>query len=753
MTSDYTEPVPVSSSLSADNLSTVSTSGKVSGSKPESAPNVRYLAQALETIARILRTASVRDRFRDTMPMEGGHLRLERMDEAAAKLGLSARLVESPLTLASPLAPPFIGFTDNGDAYVVAEYDLQADRVRTISFTDAGPTELVVGLRKLSQGSLRQLIYLARRDATEEVASAPEKRSHWFWSAAGRFKASYAQVVIAGLLVNLLALASPLFIMNVYDRVIPNLTIPTLWALAAGVGLAVFFDFLLKVVRAQVVDETGRRIDMAVSGRVFDHLLEVKSDARPAATGVLASHIRDFDNVRDLLTSSAVVAITDALFIFVFLAVLYWIVGPLAMVPAIAAAFVLAFTIFTQVPLSKAMKRAQSDSSKRHGILVETLLSLDAVKALGGGSTLRRRFDHSVAEASRSATAARFWANLNTTVLQTASQIVSVIIIVWGVFLVLDAQISVGALIAANILAGRVLAPLASVSGTLQRVQQARHSYKAVANVMKLPSEWTRSKASRTLKRPAVQVENVTFRYDAQGPAALQQVNLSLAPGDRLGIIGRIGSGKSTLGRLMSGLSQPTDGRILIDQVDVQQLPPTELRRFVGYVPQEPELISGTLGENITLGVPLASPDDVDRAIDLAGLAELARSHPLGLSMPIAERGRSLSGGQRHSIALAQALIRRPKVLFLDEPTAALDMSAERHLLDRLLTLSNAEGVTIMLATHRYSTLKLVSKLLVLEQGRLGAFGPKDRVLKALEDQAGKNAAFIAEGAAAGASD
>ena len=706
------------------------------GAENQTIASVIGLADALEHVASLLGSASVRERFTDTLPLAEGELQLDRLDEAAAKLGLSVKIDQAPLTLASPLAAPFIAFTLDGDAYVVAEYDAKKDHVRTISFADGEAREQVESMREVSRRSRSSLIYLARRDEAEASTSLDrEKRQHWFWSAASRFRLSYAQVILAGFLVNVLALASPLFIMNVYDRVIPNLTIPTLWALAAGVGIAIAIDFLLKLVRAQVVDETGRRIDMAVSGRMFDHLLEVRSDARPTTTGVLASHIRDFDTVRDVMTSTAVIALTDAVFIFIFLAALYWIVGPLAAVPAFAALLVLGFTFLTQWPMARAMRRAQSDSSKRHGILVETLLSLDAIKALGGGATLRRRFDHSVAESSRSATAARFWSTLTTTVLQTASQVVSVIIIVWGVFLVLDAQISVGALIAANILAGRVLAPLASVAGTLQRIQNARFAYKAVSGIMNLPSEWTRAEATRPLKTPSLKVERLTFQYDPQSAPALEGVSFALEPGDRLGLIGRIGSGKSTLGRLLCGLSQPSEGRILLDQVDLQQIPPTELRRFVGYVPQEPDLISGTLRENLTMGAALASPDDLDRAIDLSGLADFARSHPMGLSMPIAERGRSLSGGQRHSIALAQALIRRPRLLFLDEPTAALDMAAERILLKRLEALSADEGLTLIMATHRHSTLKIVTKLMVLEKGRLAAFGPRDQVLKALEDQ------------------
>lgn len=721
---------------------TAEATGDADGSKSSDA--VQNLGPALAYCAKKLGSSHQSSRIDDSIPLEDGHLGLDRLQEAARKFGLKTQLSKKPLTLASPLAPPLIGILNLGEAVVVEALDFAKDTASIVVFSGGTVVERQVSLRKLSRNLKPALVYLAKTDQPAELSAddSGRNKNHWFWSAASRFKSSYTQVVLAGFLVNMLALASPLFVMNVYDRVIPNLTIPTLWALASGVVLALVFDFVLKTMRSRVVDETGRRIDMAVSGRVFDHLLEAKAESRPQSTGVLASYIRDFDNVRDVLTSSTVIAITDAVFIAIFLLVLYWIVGILVIVPIVAAVTVILVTLWVQVPMNRAMKDAQSDSARRHGILIETLLSLDMVKRIGGAAHVRRRFDHSVAEASRSATTTRFWSNLNTTVVQSASQAVSVVLIVWGVFLVIEGQISVGALIAANILSGRVLAPLASISGTLARVQQAKHSYRSVDRLMELPSEWTDATPTRPLQRPSLVFENVTYTYPDQQAPALSDLSFQMNAGDRFGVIGRIGSGKSTIGKLLSGLATPSAGRVLIDGVDIKQVSPVELRRFVGVVPQEPELISGSLLDNITLGEPMASAEDIDYAVVLAGLEELARDHPLGLSMPISERGRNLSGGQRHSVALAQSLIRRPRLLFLDEPTAALDTGAENKLLKNLTHLSDSEGVSVVLATHRHSTLAIVDRLLVIEAGRLLALGPKQKVLQALQDQAGANAAM-----------
>ncbi len=699
---------------------------------------IRNLSAALVHAAKLLGVVQTDIRYADALPTQGGELTIGRLDEAARKLGLKIKINDKPLTSASPLASPFLAFLNSGETVVVTSLDLQKGVAVLDRVSADGVTSHVLKLEQLGVALKPVYVYVARLDMGLEAMCGPSRgqSDHWFWSAVSRFRSNYLQVVVAGFLVNTLALASPLFIMNVYDRVIPNLTIPTLWALAVGVVIALVFDFVLKTLRAKVVDETGRRVDMAVSGRVFDHLLETRSDARPQSTGVLASHIRDFDNVRDLMTSSTVIAITDAVFIVIFLAVLYWIVGFLVLVPIVAALFVIAATFLVQIPISRAMQKAQSDSARRHGILIETLLSLDLVKRIGGAAHLRRRFDHSVAEASRSATATRFWSNLNTTIVQSASQTVTVVIIVWGVFLVIEGHISVGALIAANILSGRVLAPLASISSTLSRVQQARYSYKSIDSLMALPSEWTAAAATRPLRNQSLTFEEVSYVYPGQDMPAVKGISFTLGQGDCLGIIGRIGSGKSTLGRLVCGLAVPTEGRILIDGVDIKQVPPSELRRFVGIVPQEPELISGTLHDNITMGQPMATPEDIDYAVRMAGIEALARDHPFGLAMPISERGQSLSGGQRHSVALAQTLIRRPKILFLDEPTAALDTSAEKQLLKSLDILAREQGVIVMIATHRHSSLAIADKLLVIDGGALRACGPKDQVLEALQKQA-----------------
>ncbi|MCB1508702.1 MAG: type I secretion system permease/ATPase [Hyphomicrobiaceae bacterium] len=690
----------------------------------------RFLLEALERIAVLLGHPADIGRIRASVPLEAGALPLERLEEAAAKVDLAIEEDACPPSRASALAAPFLAFSHAGDVRIVTELDAEQKMARVEVFADGGWRENVQALETLDADCREQVFYLARR------GDGQEDTPHWFWSAAARFRSSYVQLVLAGFLVNILALASPLFIMNVYDRVIPNLTIPTLWALAIGVLIAIVFDFLLKMTRSSLVDETGRRIDMAVTGRIFDHLLALKPGGRSRSTGVLASHLRDFDTVRDVMTSSSVIAATDALFILLFLLVLYWLVGILVLVPLIAAVLVIAITYGVQWPMGRAMSRTQTDSARRHGILVETLLALDRIKSLGAAPQLRRRFDSAVAEASRSATASRFWSNVATTAVQTITQAVSVIIIVWGVFLVIDGNISVGALIAANILSGRVLAPLASIAATLQRLQQARYSYRSVDRLMAEPGEWGRAVATRALQSPALAVEGVRFGYEEDSLPALDAVSFSIAAGERLGIVGRIGSGKSTLLRLVAGLESLSTGRILIDGVDLAQVSPETLRRFVGHVPQEPELVSGTLLQNLTLGFPDAGPEDIERALELSGLAGWAKRHPLGLSLPIAERGRSLSGGQRQAIALAQTLIRRPRLLLLDEPTASQDSAAEMQLLSALERLSQNEGVTLIIATHRQSTLAIVSKLLVLEGGRLAAFGPRDKVLAALEAHA-----------------
>jgi len=540
----------------------------------------------------------------------------------------------------------------------------------------------------------------------------------------------------------LLGLAAPLFIMSVYDRVIPNGAIPSLVALSIGMVLAIGFEFLLRSVRSRIIDLTGKKIDVVLAANVFEHVLAVKLAQRPTSVGVLANQLREFDSVREFFTSGSVVSATDLLFALLFVGVLFIIAGPLAFIPLIMLPLMIMLGLLIQFPLDRAMRRLQAEAAARHGVLVESLSGIETVRATGGEARMQKAFEKSVAATARSSEDVHFWSALALTSSNTAQQLTTLLTMVIGVFLILDGKLSIGALVAASMLGGRVLAPIAGLAAVITRSTQTFIAMRAIDKIMSLERERSpeRSYVARRIEEGRIAFENVTFRYPNAVDNALEKVGFKVAAGERIGIIGRIGSGKTTVGRLMVGFYEPQDGRVLIDGVDARQYDPADLRAGVGFVLQDTDLFFGKLRDNITVGKPTATDEEVLAAARLAGVESFVAGHPLGYDMPIAEGGRSLSGGQKQAIGLARTLIRRPKVLFLDEPTAHFDVRSEAEFLERLKTLADGK-MTIIVSTHRLSLLSLVDRLLLFDKGKLVADGPRDKVLALLQGNAAKPAA------------
>ncbi|WP_316858160.1 type I secretion system permease/ATPase [uncultured Cohaesibacter sp.] len=661
--------------------------------------------------------------------------------QAAEKLNMIAQIEKMSLSSIPSVTLPVILFLKDGSC-IALEENAERQSVRAYVPGEKG------GFRRLSRKNLTRDYagYCAFLTPDPKSHQHPEddspevKNASWFWSAVRHFWPSYVQVAIAALLVNLLALASPLFVMNVYDRVIPNLAIPTLWTLTFGVSIAILFDLILRILRSWIVDNTGRRIDMAISGRLYDHLVSLRLQARPVSTGMLSNQIREFDTVRDVLTSNAVVAILDSIFIGVFLYVMWLIVGPLVMVAAIAVPTVLILTFLCQFPLNMAARQAQSDASRRHGILVATVGGLEDVKAIGAAAWLRRQWDRSVAASSKSSGAARFWNTLALTGMTTVQQIVSVVVITWGVFLVLEGNISVGALIATNILSGRVLAPLSNVAQTLSRLAHARASLRGLNGFMTLPGDIVTTEQSIVPRKDGhcLETRSLCLNYPGSQIASLQDVSITIRPGERVAIIGQIGSGKSTLGRCVAGLLDPSEGAVLLDDQNLSQFGAASIRDVVVYCSQDPDLFEGSLRDNIIMGRPFASDDEILTALRVSGVDQFAATHPLGLGLPVQERGRNLSGGQKQACALARVLIKKPDILFLDEPTASMDTASERRFMasmKEMLTPSH----TLILATHKERLLELVDRIIVMDHGKVVLDDKKEVVLATLKGlRAGK---------------
>ncbi|WP_170415383.1 type I secretion system permease/ATPase [Ruegeria atlantica] len=567
---------------------------------------------------------------------------------------------------------------------------------------------------------------LFRRSHKEETSNRNTSTSgHWFWSAMLANRWSYAQVVLAAAVANLLGLSTSVFIMVVYDRVLPNEATESLIALTAGVGLALAFDFILKLLRAGFIDRAGKKADMFIGRRIFDQVLNIKMKSKSGSTGAIASTIREFETLREFFTSATLVALVDLPFIVLFILVIHLIGGPLAVIPALAVPIVLIAGLAVQPVLSRLAEKSFVDGQSKQSVLVETVSGLETIKTTAASRQMRARWDDAIERQSshgiRSRTVTQFALNL-TGFTQQAAQVLTVF---YGVFLITEGQASMGALIASVMLTGRALAPLGQLAQTLTRVNQARSAYRNLNTLMQAENE--RPEGRNWISRPHVKgrisFKDVHFAYPEQAEDALSGVSFDIEPGEKVAILGPIGSGKSTIGRLMLGLFEPRTGSVMLDGVDIRQIDPGDLRRNVGSVLQEIWLFSGSIRDNIASGAVRPRDQDLIRAGRIAGVEDFVAHCPNGYHQQLAERGEGLSGGQRQAIALARALIGRPPVLLLDEPTSAMDVKTEAEVIERLK--QETKDTTMVIVTHRTSLLGLVDRVIVIERGQVGADGPK----------------------------
>ena len=691
------------------------------------------LAEALVVLCRLLKRPLSREALTAGLPLEGGRLTPALAVRALNRAGFAARLVQRPLArLEGPLLPCVL-LLSGRQAVVLLGRDADGRLRVALSEVDGGvaewePRELearYLGHALLAKPRLAQ-------EAGDAVAAAPA--GHWFWSVLWREWPLYGEVMAAALLINLFTLAGPLFIMNVYDRVVPNEAMATLWVLAVGALLAFGFDFVLRLLRGHVLDAAGRIADIRLASRIFAHVLGLEMRSRPASAGAFANHVREFESIREFFASATITTLIDLPFVLLFILVIWMVGGAVAAVPAVAVPLVLAAGLVLQIPLNRVIRRTFQEASRKHGVLVEAVSGLETIKSLGAEGHMQRAFEEAVAATAESANRARLYSSLTVHLAVLAANLVTVGVVVLGVYRIAAGEMTVGALVAATILAGRAMAPLGQVAGVLARFHQAKAAYETLNRIMRLATERPagRRHLPRARLRGAVTFRSVTFRYPGQELPALREASFHIEPGERVALVGRVGSGKTTVAKLILGLYAPEQGAVLVDGVDVRQIDPAELRRQIGYVPQDVVLFRGTLRENILIAAEDADEHAFLRAATLAGVEDFAARHPQGYELRIGERGEALSGGQRQAVAIARALLRDPPLLLLDEPTSAMDSGAEERLKARLSPA--LAGRTLLLVTHRGSLLSLVERLIVLDAGRVVADGPRDEVIRALNE-------------------
>ncbi len=668
------------------------------------------------------------------LPLHGGEMASPAtFVRAADRVNLTARMVRRSLTdLAQSPNLPCILVLKNNFACILRGRTKEGVEV---VFPETPDAPVQVSLAEL-QERYNEYAFFVRPRALMDGRSGPaeiEEGRDWFWSALWRYKNIYYEVMVAALFINILAIASPLFTMNVYDRVIPNSTFSTLWFLAAGVLVAFIFDFILKNLRSHFVDTAGRKADNVISARIFEQMLAMKMSARPASVGVHAANLKEFETLRDFFTSATILAVIDLPFALLFIVMIWLIAGPVALVPTLMVPIVLGFGYWLQKPLDKVIKESVRESATKSGLIFETLSGLETIKVQAAEGHVQRKWEELNEQSSRTHVKARAISSFGINFAVFASNICTVAMVIYGAYQIDEHLITMGALISSVILAQRTMSPLASIAGVLTKYSQSKESLIRLNKLMAAPVERPAGQVfiSMPVMKGGIDFRDVVFRYPKQKTPALRNISISIAPGEHIGIIGAVGSGKTTIERLILNLYQPESGSIQIDGVDVRQIDPADLRRNIGVVQQTPYLFFGSVRENITLGHESVPDSAVLRAAEMAGVMNFLRDSESGLDTQVGERGENLSGGQRQAIAIARALLYNPPILLLDEPTASIDPGSERRLFNHLKEI--VKGKTILLVTHKGEILGLAQKLILMDRGKIVAAGPRDEIIQKLQ--------------------
>ncbi|EKE69941.1 ABC transporter [Gallaecimonas xiamenensis 3-C-1] len=670
------------------------------------------------------------------LPLEEGCLTTDSFPRAASRGGLEAHLRNLPLAELARQPLPLVLLLDSKECLVLT--DIHQGQGTWISFpkreTQTAPLGELEG-RYMGYGFT--LFALVEPGQTQ---SHKPQEQHLFWRSLWQRRGLYSDALVASLLINFFALVVPLFIMNVYDRVVPNLAFDSLWVLAAGALIAFVFDTTLRLVRTRLLDLAGRQAEQQLSQVLMERCLGTPLVKRAGSLGMAMRRFQDFDYLRDFISSSTIALAVDLPFALLFLLVVWVISGALVAVPLVAALVLILGAFALARSLHKAVSLNAQLGGIRQGQLAEMLAMPEYIKACGAEHRCQQSWEQLVAAQSQVQNRMRDLQQRLATLASLMVQLTMVGVVVMGVLNLAEGGSSLGAIVAAVMLSSRTIGPFAQLANLIGRYQQAKVGMKALDEALAETDEFgdATERLHRPLARGSFQLDSLSFTYPGSDLPALDNLSLSIRPGERVGIIGRTGCGKTTLARLLLGLYQPDKGHLLVDGVDIRQRHPMDLRRGIGYLAQDARLVAGTIRDNIVFGLGHVPDSQVLDAAERAGLSAFTNVDQSGLSRRVGEGGLMLSLGQRHLVALARALVLKPKVLLLDEPTASLDPATEQKVLRQLGQLGR--DCTLLLVTHKHSMLELVDRLIVLENGHLVVDGPKDQVLSWLKEQGGRHA-------------
>lgn len=665
------------------------------------------------------------------LPVEDGKLDAKTFPVAAERAGLSVRLFKRSIASISDMTLPVLLLLKNKRVAILLTID---QSTATIMRPEYGDSEEKISLDELVEEFSGYLYLIKKRYHYEgrQEKTLDIKTDHWFWGAMAQSWKIYRDVFIASIVINLIMLAAPLYTRNVYDRVIPNGAFDTLWTFTIGVLIAYTFDLILRMVRAYFLDTAAKKTDILLSAKIFQQVQASEMSSRPKSVGTFSKQLGDFESIRDLITSGSMALIIDIPFTLLFVAVIYIIGGPIVMIPILAMVLILGFALYAHTSMKKTIEQTYRASAEKSGMLIEVLNAPESVRAYNMQSMNQKKWEDTTAEIAQWSNQTKLMGTSVGAFSNYVQQVATVASVVYGVYLINDAHLSMGGLIAISMLLGRTISPAAQIASLITRIHSASASFISLDKIMKAPVEFDKEKSyvQKNTLTGKFEFDKVSFAYPEGRILSLNEASFVIQPGQKLAILGRIGSGKSTIAKLIMRFYLPSEGSIYVDGVDINQISPYELRHHIGYVPQQVSLFFGTVKENIMLGASYVDDARIEAVARLAGVSDFTDHHPLGLDMPVGEMGNNLSGGQKQLVALARALLLFPKVLILDEPSSGMDQTSEKSLQERLKTI--LADRTVIIITHKASMLDLVDSVMIVEAGQMVAYGSKESVMQQL---------------------
>ena len=712
----------------------------------ENAENLRMdsLLDSLVLFTKLYHKPFSADAITDGLPIEPGAEAPELFSinnakglfsRAASRAGLQSSLIRRPLSQISPLQLPMIILLSNQNSCILDSFNKDRTQVKIIMPAEE-PIEQWIDLEDLEDEYIGYGFMIKKAfeysDDNERVQHL--KHKHWFWSTLKLSAGIYKDVLYASLLINLFVLATPLFTMNVYDRVIPNNAIETLWVFAIGVVIVYFIDTFAKFSRNYLLETAAKKSDIIMSSIIFEKVLALKMSDIPPSVGSFANSIKDFESIRGFLTNATMAVLIDLPFAVIFLATIAYIGGMIVIIPLITMMFIIGYSLFIKKPLRASIESTHEASAKKSSILIETLSNIETIKTLGVLNQIQWKWEESTGEIANKSFASRMMSASIPTITQLLIQLNTVVIIVVGVYMISDFKLSMGGLIAIVILTGRTLAPMGQIAALITNYEDAKTSYETIDAIIQKPSE--RPEGKHFVQTPDFQGKiefiDVTFTYPGTDVPALKNASFVIQPGEHVAVIGRIGSGKSTIQKLILGLYEPDAGQILIDGIDINQIDPADLRKHISYVSQDIMLFRGTVKENITFRASHATDGAMIRAAQISTAADFIKKHPKGYEMPVGERGQGMSGGQRQSIGIARGLLIDTPIVMMDEPSSSMDQITEAKLLANLE--KELQNKTYIMVTQKMNLLQIADRVLVVNEGRIIIDAPKEEAILKLQN-------------------